>query len=112
MTVQPISAKSRSLVRKKIVHVQVYFVILICSLVEHLHTNLHSSSQVVSCVGDDDKHPAATHAPDYYNTPFTSVMIGSMSASLWTSANNVLDSGALAPISIHQVHLSTNIYCT
>lgn len=85
-------------------------------VVEDLHGNtsgcgLRTSSLMqskVSSVPEDeegDEAPPITMATqDPAHTPFTSVMIGSMTTSLWASASNVpLEPGTIDPLRVHQV---------
>lgn len=81
------------------------------AVVEDLRTSLQSSSVMMQSAAsqslpeeEDETPPTTMTAQSRSSTPFTSVMIGSMTTSLWASANNtVLDSTTIDPIHVHQV---------
>ena len=56
----------------------------------------------------DEASPITMTTQDPAHTPFTSVMIGSMTTSLWASASNVpLEPGTIDPLRVHQVIISS-----
>ena len=94
--------------------------LLNCFVVEDLRGNtsgcgLHTSSLMQSKVSSvpedeegDEAPPITMTTQDPTHTPFTSIMIGSMTTSLWASASNVpLEPGTIDPLRVHQVIISS-----